>query len=144
MSGPYVDTSALAKLYLNERGSEQFEAFIVRQERAAISRLTALEFRCLLARRRRAQELSAQAEGDAFTQFRSDVFNGHLEVHPLLDEHAHTAMDLLTRLKEHPLRTLDALHLAIAVTLDIAVLATADHVMAQAAAALGFQVEVFG
>ena len=30
MSGPYVDTSALAKLYLNERGSEQFEAFILR------------------------------------------------------------------------------------------------------------------
>jgi hypothetical protein len=25
MSGPYVDTSALAKLYLNERGSEEFE-----------------------------------------------------------------------------------------------------------------------
>lgn len=58
MSGPYVDTSALAKLYLNERGSEQFEAFLLRQERAVISRLTALEFRCVLARRRRAQELS--------------------------------------------------------------------------------------
>jgi uncharacterized protein len=109
-----------------------------------ISRLTTLEFRCLLARRRRAQELSAQAESDVFRQFRSDVFNGYLEVHPLLDEHAHTAMDLLERLKEHPLRTLDTLHLAIAVTLGIAVLATADHVMAQAATALGFQVEAFG
>jgi uncharacterized protein len=144
MSGPYVDTSALAKLYLNERGSEEFEAFILGQDRAAISRLTALEFRCLLARRRRAQELSAQAEGDVFRQFRSDVFNGYIEVHPLLDEHAHTAMNLLERLKEHPLRTLDTLHLAIATTLGIAVLATADQVMAQAAAALGFQVEVFG
>ncbi len=79
-----------------------------------------------------------------FGQFRSDVFNGYIEVHSLLDEHAHTAMDLLTTSKEHPLRTLDALHLAIAVTLDFAVLATADHVMAQAAVAMGFQVEVFG
>ena len=144
MSGPYVDTSALAKLYLNERGSEQFEAFILRQERAAISRLTALEFRCLLARRRRAQELSSQAETDVFRQFRSDVFNGYLEVHPLLDEHAHTAMKLLERFKEHPLRTLDTLHLAIAAALDIALFATADHVMAHAAVAMGFQVEVFG
>jgi predicted nucleic acid-binding protein len=144
MSNPYVDTSALAKLYLNERGSEEFETFIVRQERAAISRLTAVEFRCLLARRRRAQELSAHAEGDVLRQFRSDVFNGYLEVHPLLDEHAHAAMDLLDRLRTHPLRTLDALHLAIATALGIALLATADHVMAQAAAALGFRVEIFG
>ena len=144
MSIPYVDTSALAKLYLNERGSEEFEVFILRQERAAISRLTALEFHCLLARRRRAQELSAEAESDVSERFRSDVLNGYIEVHPLLDEHAHTAMNLLKRLREHPLRTLDTLHLAIAAGLGIAILATADRVMAQAAAALGFQVEVFG
>lgn len=144
MSIPYVDTSALAKWYLNERGSEEFEAFILGQERAAISRVTALEFRCLLARRRRAQELSARAESEVFKQFGSDVFNGYLEVHPLLDEHAHTAMNLLETLKEHPLRTLDTLHLAIAADLGISVLATADRVMAQAAAALGFRVEVFG
>jgi predicted nucleic acid-binding protein len=144
MNVPYVDTSALAKWYLNERGSEEFEAFILFQERAAISRLTALEFRCLLARRRRAQDLSATAERDAFRQIRSDVFNGYLEVHPLLDEHVHTAIDLLERLQEHPLRTLDALHLAIASALGATVLATADRVMAQAAAALGLRVQAFG
>jgi uncharacterized protein len=78
-----------------------------------------------------------------FEQFRTDVLNGYLEVHPLQDEHAHTALDLLERLEGHPLRTLDALHLAIASALGATVLATADRVMAQAAAALGLRVEVF-
>jgi hypothetical protein len=51
--GPYLDTSALAKWYLSEPFSEAFEEFIQEQETAAISRLTVVEFRCLLARRRR-------------------------------------------------------------------------------------------
>jgi predicted nucleic acid-binding protein len=46
MSGrtPYIDTSALAKWYLNEPRSEDFGAFITRQEKAVISRLTVVEF----------------------------------------------------------------------------------------------------
>lgn len=51
--GPYLDTSALAKWYLNEPFSEKFEAFIQEYSTAAISRLTVVELRCLLARRRR-------------------------------------------------------------------------------------------
>ena len=35
MTGPYLDTSALAKWYLNEPFSEEFEAFIREQPTAA-------------------------------------------------------------------------------------------------------------
>ncbi len=52
-AAPYIDTSALAKWYLNEPRSEDFAAFITTLPSAAISRLTVVEFRCLLARRRR-------------------------------------------------------------------------------------------
>ena len=52
MSAPYLDTSALAKWYLNEPHAEAFEAYITRQASAAISRLAVVEFRCLPARRR--------------------------------------------------------------------------------------------
>jgi predicted nucleic acid-binding protein len=144
VNAPYLDTSALAKWYLNESGSEEFETFLLGQEKATVSRLGAIEFRCLLARRRRARELSATTEQAMFEQFRTDVLNGHLEVHPLLDEHAHAALGLLERMEGHPLRTLDALHLAIASALGATVFATADRVMAQAAAALGLRVEIFG
>jgi uncharacterized protein len=63
----YIDTSALAKWYLPEPGSDAFVDFVPGQERAAISRLTTVELRCLLARRRRAGDITAQHERDAWT-----------------------------------------------------------------------------
>jgi uncharacterized protein len=44
----YIDTSALAKWYLPEPGSDAFVDFIRYQDGAAISRLTTVELRCLL------------------------------------------------------------------------------------------------
>ncbi|MDM8560842.1 type II toxin-antitoxin system VapC family toxin [Candidatus Parabeggiatoa sp. HSG14] len=49
----YLDTSALAKWYLNEAHSHEFSNWIQKQEDTHISSLTITEFRCLLARRRR-------------------------------------------------------------------------------------------
>ena len=43
----------------------------------------------------------------------------------------------------HPLRTLDALHLAVALHAGIDMLATADTVMADAATAMGLEVARF-
>ena len=71
--GPYLDTSALAKWYLNEPLSEQFEAFIREQSSGAISRLTVVEFRCLLARRRRAGEITKSVESRVYASFEEDV-----------------------------------------------------------------------
>ena len=48
------------------------------------------------------------------------------------------------KLTELPLRTLDALHLATAQTLETDTLATADDVMRRAAEALGLTVVYFG
>jgi predicted nucleic acid-binding protein len=141
---PYLDTSALAKWYLHEPGSEEFEAFVRRFPRALISRLNVLELRCLLARRERAGDISEQTAEGAFRLFESDVAQGHLEVCPLDDRHAVKAIALLGQLRGHPLRTLDALHLAIAQIIGSSLLATADHVMARAGGDLGFEVVTFG
>ena len=143
MAGPYLDTSALAKWYLNEARSEEFEAFLRQQSDAAISRLTVLEFRCLLARRRRSGELSERLEKQVWSSFEADVRAGHLTVHPLEDAHALAAIDLLARLKAQPLRTLDALHLAIAQAAGCIAVATADRILAEAAATLGLAVVRF-
>jgi predicted nucleic acid-binding protein len=140
----YVDTSALAKWYLPEPGSDAFVDFIRRQDGAAISRLTTVELRCLLARRRCAGDISLQYERDAWSTFESDVRAGHLYVEALSDVHALTARDLLEQLHNLPVRTLDAFHLAIARSLAVGVLATADRVMARAAEALGMTAIMFG
>ena len=143
MSAPYVDTSARAKWYLNEASSDAFEAYIGEYAIAAISWLTVIELRCLLARRRRAKELPRATEQATFDLFQTDVRAGYLEIHPLRDDHAATAVGLLDRLPKHPLRTLDALHLAIAEAIGAAQIATADRTMASAARALGFDVVAF-
>ena len=48
----YLDTSALAKWYFNEVGSEAFVGFLQGLDSAAISSLTVTEMRSLLSRRR--------------------------------------------------------------------------------------------
>jgi predicted nucleic acid-binding protein len=129
---------------LPEPGSDAFVEFVRGQERAAISRLTTVELRCLLARRRRGGDITAQHERDAWTTFEADVLAGHLHVEALTDGHAITARGLLSQLEYLPLRTLDAFHLAIAQSLAVGVVATADGVMARAAEALGMTVVMFG
>ena len=143
MIGPYLDTSALAKWYLNEPFSEEFEAFIQEQSTAAISRLTVVEFRCLLARRRRAREITKAVESRVYASFEKDVGAGFLQVYPIADEHLIAALALITRLGKHPLRTLDALHLAIAKGIRCRQMATADKTMADASKAAGLAVARF-
>ena len=145
MSSPvYIDTSALAKRYLPEARSDEFDGFLARLTSVSISRLTVVELRCLLARRRRNRDIDAGAERRAIARFEDNVAQGFLEVHPLEDRHALAACDLLIRLAALPLRTLDALHLAIAIGIDAAQVATADNTFAAAASALALKVEWFG
>jgi len=139
----YLDTSALAKWYLNEPNSDTFEAFVRALPGAAISRLTTLEFRCLLTRRRRVGDITSAIERRVFSSFENDIRAGFLDVHPLEDHHVVAAAEVVNRLSRHALRSLDALHLAIAMELKAGTLATADRIMADTAAALGFKVARF-
>jgi predicted nucleic acid-binding protein len=138
-----VDTSALAKWYLNEPNSEAFEAYACALESMAISRLGVVEFHCLLTRRRRAKDFDIRIEGHILNAFERDIREGAIEVHPLEDRHALGALNIMDRLPKHPLRTLDALHLAAALDMKARELATADRVMADAGKALGFKIARF-
>jgi predicted nucleic acid-binding protein len=140
----YIDTSALAKWYVPEQGSEAFAAFIAGVPEAVTSRLTVVEMRCLLARRRRAGLLSREAEALAYHRFTEQVAAGYVRIEPMADGRLMEALALIERLAEVPLRTLDALHLAAARAAVAVTVATADSVMRDAAEALGLGVEFFG
>ncbi len=144
MSGCYLDTSALAKWYVNEPGSDAFEAFVRGRADAIVSRLTATELRCLLARRRRGGDFDAAFERDAYTCFERDMTAGHLSLHPFTDAVFVDAGRMIGDLDGIALRTLDALHLAIALDATATSLATADRIMARAGEALGLDIEFFG
>jgi hypothetical protein len=139
----YFDTSALAKWYINESGSDDVEKYIQQHGPVAISDLTIVEMRCLLARRRRDGSLSGDAEVRVLATFQEDVRQKHLICHPLPDKWAEGAVNLVSILTDIPLRTLDAVHLLIASEIQANVVATADRIMTAAAQAMGFSVASF-
>jgi len=143
MEAVYLDTSALAKWYINEHLSARVEAFVRKNAPLAISSLTDVEMCSLLARRRREGAFDAGMESRAYATFREDVRRGFLVQHPVTESAMTGASKLFAMLPEIPLRTLDAMQLAIAQDLGCGRLATADKVMAAAAAELGFSVVRF-
>lgn len=139
----YLDTSALLKRYITEPGSDDFDAFFLARAPHAISRLTFVEMWCALARRRRAGQISPQLEQDAMEELRRDMQDGAVLLYALADGHASVAYQLISDVAEAPLRTLDALHLAIARESGATDFATADKTQAEAARQLGFTVYSF-
>jgi len=139
----YFDTSALAKWYINETGSTEVESFIQENGPVAISDLTIVEMRCLLARRRREKHLTRQVEEEIFATFQEDIRRRFLICHPFPPGLAEGSVNLMALLPNIPLRTLDAMHLVIAKDINSDLLATADRIMMEAAEALSLKVEQF-
>ncbi len=139
----YFDTSALAKWYLPEEQSNEVEKYIQEHGPVAISELTVLEMRDLLARHRRDGNLDTSAEIKVFATFEEDIRQKFLICHPLSDGVTRGAVNLLSVLSDLPLRMIDAMHLALAKEIQTDTFATADPTMASAAEKLGFSVARF-
>ncbi len=139
----YIDTSALAKCYVREPGSLQVLDWTDRQGTPATAALTLVEFRCLLARRKRAGQIDAALEQRALAEFDGHVRGGAWRIQSVALKDYAAARDLIDIIPTVSLRALDALHLAAARACGATAFATADKVQAVAAAALGFAVHRF-
>lgn len=107
----YWDTSALVKLYVEERGSRQVAGW--QHDMRASSVIAYVEMRSALSRRRRSGHLTVQQVRTAVDQFIAD-WQAYVRI-PLHSD----IIDRSARLVEqHALRTLDALHLAAALQLQ--------------------------
>jgi predicted nucleic acid-binding protein len=144
MAYSYIDTSALAKWYLPEAGSDDLAIWMQQQKDTCISSLTITEFRCLLARRQRMQLLSGKQVQELYAIFQQDCQDGHLLHIPVSNQHILNAELMIESLPTIVLRTLDALHLSIAHDISASTLATADKVMSQAAELIDIKVAWFG
>jgi len=138
----YADTSVLVKRYLDEPFSVEFEQ-LFSQGAMAISRLTVVEIRCAVARKRRNREIDSLRESRVNAELATDIQDGALRISDFGDESFTAAYHLIGRFPLIPLRTLDALHLAVAERIAVTDFATADKTQADAAAALGFTVHRF-
>lgn len=139
----YIDTSALAKWYLPEPFSDAVEALLDSVGSVLVSRLTSVEFRCLHQRKLRDKQINKKIAQLNQQLFEDHLRQGILHVVPVSDGSFTLADSLIAKLPDTPLRTLDALHLAIAKTSDCKHFATADKTQAKAARALGFNVHTF-
>ena len=139
----FLDSSALAKLYQLEAGSDRVEALFRQSQRGMIiSRLTAVEMHSVFAGRVRMGTLSPADAAALRNHFLNDVVAGLLTVVAITDYHYAEAERLLKQYGNiFRLRTLDALQLAVALevhrreSLDAVV--AADNVVCQVAAAEG-------
>jgi len=139
----YVDTSALAKWYINESRSDDVDEYIRQNGPVTISDLTVVEMRSLLGRLRRDRKISSDAEMEAFASFQEDMRRRFLICQALPDGWAEGAVNLMAVLSHIPIRTLDAMHIVIAMEIRAEALVTADRIMADAADASGLAVVRF-
>ena len=137
----YLDTSTLAKAYLNETGSAEVQRFISLASSTFISSLNITELRCLLARRARVGDFTAEIENRLWSAFQTDVQDEVFELVRLEPSVYTQAAALIDRVAPTPLRTLDALHLCVAEHLDLNAFITNDKQLAKAARMIGLPVE---
>ena len=108
----YLDTSALVKHFVLEKGSERVREIVGAREPVATSKIGYAEVHAALARRRREGDLSTRQYARACRNF-EEFWQIYVRV-DLRDEVLLLARDLI---KRRPLRGFDAIHLALALTL---------------------------
>ena len=134
-TGIYLDSSALAKLYVPEPESDSLDTFLRGRRDLLISELAITEELTAVARKRRDAKLTAAQSFEIRDAVLADADSGsfyRLDLSPLVHRQAER---LLLNVESVALRTLDALHVALAlhgsatyiVTFDARMRAVALH-----------------
>ena len=120
MAQYFFDTSAFAKYYHAELGSQRVTAIFTEPNRQIrVSNLGVLETQSVFAMKVRIGELDRKAAGTQRAMMMLDIAAGTIEVHGLRPDHLTAAERLIGRYSfSRPLKTLDALQLAIALELS--------------------------
>ncbi len=136
----YMDTSVLAAYYCPEPLSEKAESLLINQEYPSMSALTELELFSAISRKIREGNI-LKADGDRIiARLLSHINGGFYNYLPVENHHYRLARDWIG-LFNTALRTLDALHLAIASTEGL-IIVTADKMLAKSAETLGVETVV--
>jgi len=132
----FFDSSALAKRYIEEKGSDRLQAIISSASALGVSVICIPELIYALCRRRRETRLSSRQYRDAKAAVFADIEDA--SVIGISEEVIARSVELL----EHfPLRSADALHIACAAEWSAELFVSADERQARAARAHGLQVE---
>lgn len=139
----YIDTSALLKAYIPEAGSNAFVEWAGQALERCISPLASVELHSAIHRLQRTGFLDARQRNAAIGAFDREVDADLYRVVSWPATAFADARATLDRCRPIALRTLDALHLAVALHHRCSGFATADRAQAQAARRLGLKVQPF-
>ena len=131
----YLDTSILVAYYCPEPLSEAAEKVLRKVNQPSISALAEVEFVSALSRKMREKTLDREAAHRILSEFESHLSQSLFKRIPLERDHYTLAYSWLSQFAI-PLRTLDALHLAVASKNSLEII-TADRRLAQSAGKLG-------
>lgn len=137
----YIDTSVLVAYYCPEPLSEHADRIMTTMPRPAISQLTEIELASALARKIREETLAAESGRKILSLFQTHIDQKGYRRLPIQPKHYTVAKEWISRFKT-ALRTLDALHLAIAALNGLPIF-TADVKLAKAAEHFGMNVRLF-
>ena len=131
----YIDTSVLVAYYCPETLSGKVEAFITAQREVAISAITEIEMFSALSRKVREKAMDRHDAGRVAAKFISHLDGHYFTCLPVEAHHFRLARDWIGMFKLS-LKTLDAIHLAIASSERLSVV-TADKTLLKSAKRLG-------
>src|SRR5918992_5404795 len=126
----FLDSSALAKRYVEEKGSDRVQAILSTASVLAVSVICVPEIVSALCHRRRERKLSTEEYRNAKASIVSDMEDA--TVIGITEEGVAQAVALLERF---PLRSADALHIACAVEWSTDLFVSADNRQCRAARA---------
>lgn len=130
----------MAAFYWTEALSDTVEQLLREEAEPGLSQLVEVELFSALSRRVRMGEISQEDARGIVEQFQADLDSGFYTCIALEPVHYNLAREWIGRF-DTPLRTLDALHLAIAVENDLR-LVTADEGLAGSAQTFGVEVQI--
>jgi len=139
-AGIYVDSSAFAKLYVPEAESERLDVFLQGRRGLFISDLVITEVLSAVARRKRERELRADQANEIRDAVLADADSGSFERLDLSPAVHREAERLLLGTDSLSLRTLDALHIALALSISATHVLTFDRRMREAAVQAGLKI----
>lgn len=134
----YLDSSVAAKLYIPELDSDEIEAIARTGDGLYSSELLYAELRSAMLGKERLKALSGAQREAAWEKFQEHLEIGLMQLLPLNGIIVREASGVMAQV--HPqvaLRTLDAIHLATVLSVDVGPLLTRDHRMGEAAKKLG-------
>ncbi len=132
----FLDSSAFAKRFIEERGSEEVEQLCSQATELGLSVLCVPEVVSALSRRLRERSLTRQDYAQAKQRLSQDVRDA-----VIINLTPDVVQASLVLLETHSLRAMDALQIACALAWDVDLFASSDHQQLAVARAVGLSIK---